>query len=187
MTRRLVGGITLLCLAVLGGACASRKEGTDMPAAGGTEGTTLAAPLRCELSVAPRHKVGEPVNVTFKLTNPTAQPLYVLNWHTPLEGLLSNCLEITRADTELPYQGPMFKRGDPDAEEYVTIAPGATVENTIEAQLAYDFSQPGTYRIAFRGPVRDATSKQAEVPRPLAQHREVPVQCQAVETAIVSP
>jgi len=187
MTRRLVGGIALLCLAILGGACASRKEGTDMPAAGGNEGATLAAPLRCELSVAPRLKVGEPVNVTFKLTNPTAQPLSVLNWHTPLEGLLSNCLEITRAGTEIPYQGPLFKRGDPSAEEYVTLAPGATVENTIEAQLAYDFSQPGTYRIAFRGPVRDFTSKQAEVPRPLAQHRELPVQCQAVETTVVSP
>jgi hypothetical protein len=187
MTRRNVGWIALLCLAIGSGACASRKEGTDMPAPSGNEGSTLAAPLQCALSVAPQHKVGEPVKVTFRLTNASAQPLSVLNWHTPLEGLLSNCLEITRAGTEIPYQGPMFKRGDPGAEEYVTIAPGATVENTIEAQLAYDFTQPGTYRIAFRGPVRDATSKQAEVPRPLAQHRELPVQCQAVETAIVSP
>jgi len=158
-----------------------------MAASSEAEGATAGATLQCALSVAPRLKVGEPVNVTFRLTNPTAQPLYVLNWHTPLEGLLSNCLEITRAGTELPYQGPMFKRGDPDAEEYVTIAPGASVENTIEAQLAYDFSQPGTYRIAFRGPLRDATSKQAEVPRPLAQHRELPVQCQAAETTIVTP
>jgi hypothetical protein len=147
----------------------------------------MAASLQCELSVAPRHKVGEPVQVTFRLTNPTAQPLYVLNWHTPLEGLLSKCLEITLAGAEIPYQGPMFKRGDPDAGDYVTLAPGASVENTIEAQLAYDFSQPGTYRIAFQGPLRDVATQQAEVGRPLAQHRERPVQCQAVETEIVSP
>ena len=187
MTRRLVGGITLLCLAVLGGACASRKEGTDMPAAGGTEGTTLAAPLRCELSVAPRYKVGEPVNVTFKLTNPTAQPLYVLNWHTPLEGLLSNCLKVTRGGVEIPYQGPMFKRGDPDADSYVALAPGAAAEQKIEASLAYDFSQPGTYRIEFRGPLMDVATRQEEVPRPLARHSATPVQCPAVETTVEAP
>lgn len=190
MTRRIVGWIALLCLAASAGACASQKEGTtDMPPpSSSTEDSTLAAaPLQCALSVAPQHKVGEPVKVTFRLTNPTAQPLYVLNWRTPLEGLKSSCLEISRAGTEIPYQGPMFKRGNPGAEAYVEIAPGATVENTIEAQLAYDFSQPGTYRIAFPGPVLDSTSQKAEVPRPLEQHRERAVQCQAVETQIVSP
>jgi hypothetical protein len=147
----------------------------------------MAASLKCELSVAPRLEAGEPVRVTFRLTNPAAQPLYVLNWHTPLEGLLSNCLEISRDGTEIPYQGPMFKRGDPEAEDYVTLAPGASAENTIEAQLAYDFLQPGTYRIAFKGLLMDVATQQAEVPRPLAQHRALPVQCQAVETAITAP
>jgi hypothetical protein len=137
--------------------------------------------------VAPQLKVGEPVQVTFRLTNPTAQPLFVLDWHTPLEGLLSNCLEVTRDGTEIPYQGPMFKRGNPEASDYVTLAPGGSAENTIEAQLAYDFSQPGTYRIAFRGPLMDVATQQAEVPRPLAQHRAVPVQCQAIETKISAP
>jgi hypothetical protein len=127
------------------------------------------------------------VEVTFRLSNPTAQPLYVLNWHTPLEGLRSNCLEVTRAGTEIPYQGPMFKRGEPEAHQYVEIAPGASVEAKIEASLAYDFQQPGTYRIAFRGPVMDVTPQQAEVPRLLAQHHAVPVKCPAVETTIVAP
>jgi hypothetical protein len=147
----------------------------------------MAASPRCELSVAPQLKVGEPVNVTFRLTNPTAQQLFVLDWHTPLEGLLSNCLEVTRDGTEIPYQGPMFKRGNPEASDYVILAPGVLSERTIEAQLAYDFSQPGTYRIAFRGPLMDVATQQAEVPRPLAQHRAVPVQCQAIETKISAP
>ena len=125
--------------------------------------------------------------MTFRLTNTSAQPLYVLDWRTPLEGLKSSCLEISRAGAEIPYQGPMFKRGDPGAEEYVTIAPGASVENTIEAQLAYDFSQPGTYRIAFPGPLMDVATQQAGVPRPLAQHRALPVQCQEARTEIVPP
>ncbi|HYH96290.1 protease [Hyalangium sp.] len=151
------------------------------------EPSSQSASLQCALSVAPRLKVGEPVQVTFRLSNPTKQPLYVLNWHTPLEGLLSNCLEVTRAGTEIPYQGPMFKRADPEASDYVTLAPGGSAENTIEASLAYDFSQPGTYRIAFTRPLMDVTSQQAEVPHRLGQHHELPVQCQAAETTIVTP
>jgi hypothetical protein len=147
----------------------------------------MGTSLECALSTsAPQVRQGEPVEVVFRLRNPTAQPLYVLNWHTPLEGLLSNCLKVTRAGAEIPYQGPMFKRGDPDAESYVTLAPGASVEEKIEASLAYDFSQPGTYRIEFRGPLMDVATRQAEVPRPLGQHRALPVQCPAVELKVIS-
>jgi hypothetical protein len=151
------------------------------------KGPVEGASLGCTMSVAPRLRVGEPVELRFQLSNPTAQPLYVLNWHTPLEGLLSNCLKVTRSGTEIPYQGPMFKRGDPDAESYVSLAPGASTEATIEASLAYDFQQPGSYRIEFRGPLMDVTTQQAEVPRPLARHRAMPVNCPAVETTIVPP
>jgi hypothetical protein len=197
MTRGHVGGVVLLCLALGGGACASRKESADA-AAPPRQDTGTAAPraeetpamgtsLECAMSVTQRVTAGQPVELVFRLKNPAAQPLYVLNWHTPLEGLLSNCLKVTRSGVEIPYQGPMFKRGDPDAESYVTLAPGASEEKKIEASLAYDFSQPGTYRIEFRGPLMDVATQQAEVPRPLAKHSAVPVQCPAVETTIVTP
>jgi hypothetical protein len=184
MTRANLGRLALLCLAVGSGACASRKEGADMAESQTTQAATPGASLRCELSVPASLKVGAPVKVTFRLTNPTAQPLFVLNWNTPLDDVPSNCLEVTRAGAEIPYQGPMFKRADPEADDYVAIAPGASVENQMEASLPYDFQQPGTYRIAFRGTLLDVTGSQAEVPRPRAQHRAVPVQCPPVETTI---
>jgi hypothetical protein len=163
----------------------------------GTDGQDTAAPgstsvrpgssLQCALSVPASLKAGQPVEVTFRLSNPTAQPLYVLNWHTPLEGLKNNILEVSLAGTELPYQGPMFKRGEPSADNYVTVAPGASVEGKIDASLAYDFSKPGTYRIAFRGPLMDVATQQTEVPRPMAQHRNMPVECPTIETTIAAP
>ncbi len=161
-------------------------QGQDM---GGPESTAVrpATPLQCSLSVNAILKAGRPVEVTFKLSNPTAQPLYVLGWNTPLEGLKNNILEVSRAGMELPYQGPMFKRGEPAADDYLTVAPGSSVEGRIDASLAYDFSQPGTYRIAFRGPILDVTTKQSEVPRPMALHRPMPVQCPTIETTIVAP
>jgi len=191
MNRRLVSWIALGCLALGSGACA-HKETPDM-APQQTQGPNTAVrpstPLQCMLSVPAKLKTGQPVEVTFRLSNPTAQPQYVLNWNTPLEGLKNNILEVSLVgtDSELPYQGPMFKRGEPSADNYVTVAPGATVEGKIDASLAYDFSKPGTYRIAFRGPVLDVTTKQAEVPRPMDQHRAMPVECSTVETTISAP
>ena len=187
MIRRNVGWIVLSCLAISAVACSSPKKATTMspplvpPQANPTDS------LQCTLSVAASHKVGEPVELTFRLTNPTAQPLFVLKWHTPLEGLKNNFLEVTRAGTRVEYQGPMFKRGEPRADDYVTLAAGATVQAKMDAALAYEFSKPGVYRISFPGPLMDVASVQSEVPRPLAQHRALPVQCPTVETVIVAP
>jgi hypothetical protein len=143
--------------------------------------------LTCSLSVAPRFKVGEPVMLRFQLTNPTAQPLYVLDWHTPFEGLLNNFLQVTRDGVDIPYQGPMLKRGDPTAEDYVSIAAGASADAQVEVSLAYDFSQPGHYRIAFRGELLDVATKQPELPHTREQFKALSVQCPPVETTIVTP
>jgi hypothetical protein len=139
--------------------------------------------MRCASSL----KVGEPVELRFRLTNPTAQPLFVLSWHTPLEGLLNDFLRVTRDGTEIPYQGPMFKRGNPSAEEYTAIPAGRSVEASVEVSLAYDFKQPGHYRIAFRNELLDVTPNQPEVPHPLERFHPMAVTCPAVETTIVSP
>jgi len=124
MTRGQVTEVVLLCLALGVGACAPRKEATA-PAPRAEETPAMGTSLECAMSVSPRVRVGEPVELTFRLRNPGAQPVYVLDWHTPLEGLLSNCLKVTRGGVEIPYQGPMFKRGEPDADSYVALAPGA--------------------------------------------------------------
>jgi peptidyl-Lys metalloendopeptidase len=170
----------LLCVAAVGGACAGKKqEAATMPS---------ATPLECTLTVAPSVRAGEPMLLRFRLTNRGAQPLYVLDWHTPLEGLLANMLQVSRAGgAELPYQGAMAKRGNPSAEDYRTVAPGASVEEEIDVGLAYETAAPGRYRIAFRGPLMDVARQQAEVPRPLDSHQSMPVQCAPVETERLAP
>ncbi|WP_239470717.1 protease [Archangium violaceum] len=148
----------------------------------------MATTLECSLSVPPTLKAGQPVEARFQLTNRTAQPLFVLKWRTPLEGrLLGNDFAITRDGTEIPYQGPMAKRANPGADSYVAIAPGASVEAKVELSLAYELTQPGRYRIAFRNELLDVADKQADVPRIMDQFRPMPVQCPAVETTITAP
>jgi peptidyl-Lys metalloendopeptidase len=176
----------LLCAVTFGSACSSKPreakpEAAPMPSA-------ASAPLECTLSVAPSVRAGEPMMLRFQLTNRGAQPLYVLDWHTPLEGLLANMLQVSRAGgAELPYQGPMAKRGNPTAEDYRTLAPGASVEGEIDVGLAYETGAPGRYRIAFRGPLMDVAREQAGLPRPLDHHEPMPVSCAPVETERLAP
>jgi uncharacterized protein (DUF58 family) len=171
------GWFPLLCLLACAPLGAAPKE---VPA--------VSTKLECSLSVPPRARVGEPLMLRFRLTNRSAQPVYVLNWLTPLEGLLGDILKVTRGETAIAYQGPKVKRGDPEADEYVTLAPGDSAEAEIDVTLAYELTQPGRHRIAFsREGLMDVTTSRAEVPRPLAKHRAFPLQCAAVETELAAP
>jgi hypothetical protein len=175
MRWRHTGWLALLGLVALG--CA----------AGGKEQAAMTMTLECAMRVPPRVRAGEPVVLHFRLRNPTARPLHVLTWHTPLEGLFAPVVQVTRDGVDIPYVGPKMKRGDPGAEDYVALAPGASTEAEVELSLAYDMTRPGHYRLAFRGQVLDATVDGAEVPRPLARHQPVPAPCPAVETTVVAP
>jgi peptidyl-Lys metalloendopeptidase len=147
----------------------------------------MAPTLECALSVPSSVRAGQPVELRFQLTNRTAQPLYVLNWRTPLEGLWGNDFQVTRDGTEVPYQGPMKKRGNPSAQNYVTIAPGASVDGKVDLSQAYEMKQPGRYRIAFQGMLLDVAEKQADVPRSLDAFQAREVKCPVVETTITAP
>ncbi len=141
--------------------------------------------VECTLSVPAQVKAGQPVTVGIELRNPTAGTLYVLDWHTPFEGLLNDILLVTREDgDELSYSGPMLKRGDPRKDDYFTLAPGATASASIEASRAYDFSKPGRYRIAFRGPLMDVATHEDGLPRVRGGFQSLPVQCPAVEATV---
>jgi peptidyl-Lys metalloendopeptidase len=174
-TRALVLG----CLAILGAACASSRGDTGVK-----EDNPTAPALTCELKAQSRVQAGSPVSVELRLTNRAAQPLYVLGWRTPFEGLFGNDWQVTLDGAEIPYVGPMAKRGDPEADDYVTIAPGAVADAEVEVSLAYDMKAPGRYKVALRGPLMDVTTAQAEVPRPLAQHKAMPLQCPVLEIEV---
>lgn len=142
--------------------------------------------LDCALSAPAKARVGEPVEVLFQLTNRSAQPVYILPWQSPLEGLLGPALAITRDGEEVSYQGPMVKRRAPSESSYVTLAPGATAENRVEVTQAYDFQKPGTYRIAFSNELMDVTSRKEDVPRPGGDYKPAPVKCAPVDVVLTA-
>lgn len=182
--------LTLLCLGVMGGACASRSSESPPPQtqdAARQEESAMARTLSCALSAPKSVKAGEPVEVVFRLTNPTSKPLYVLDWHTPLEGLRNDIFQVTRDGTELEYAGPMMKRAPPGADDYVTVEPGASVEGRVNLALTYDFTKPGQYQIAFRGPLMDVATDKAALPSGMGGFHELAVTCNPVATTVTAP
>ncbi len=136
--------------------------------------------LECEVSAPAQVAKGAPVELSFKLTNRGERPLHVLTWLTPLEGgLFGNALLVTRAGVELPFAGPMIKRGDPEADDYLELAPGKSAEAKIDAGLAYDLAAPGRYELAFRGTLFDVVLD-GQVPRPRSGFHPLDVRCPAV-------
>ena len=131
--------------------------------------------ITCRLEAQP------PASIRFELSNGSDAALRVLTWNTPLEGWKGTVLRVTRDGEELPYQGPMLKRGDPQADDYVEIAAGGRVDATVDLAEVYDVSRPGTYTVEADGDLIDVTAGPTEViPRPRDRHQPMPLDCGAV-------
>ena len=150
--------------------------------------TTFSAsatqPLHCVLHALARVVVGAPVPLRFVLTNQGRQALSLLEWNTPFEGWFGAYVEVTRDGVALPYRGPMLKRGDPSAGDYLRIGAGQTRRATVELSLPYDLSQPGLYRVQPRITLHDVAGTAVKA-RSRTAHRAQPLPCNAVEVRIV--
>jgi hypothetical protein len=145
---------------------------------------TTASPSTLECRLEPR----APAGIRFVLANPSQAPVWVLKWNTPLEGWRGSIFTVTGPDgTELPYTGPMVKRGDPGRDEYVQIAPAAEVAAVVDLANVYDLSKSGRYRLQVTGGIADLTTDEAAVPRPREQHQGVELRCGEVSLDVGSP
>lgn len=92
----------------------------------------------------------------FVLTNKSdTNAYYVLKWHTPLEGFRGNFLRVYCGNEELPYEGIMEKRGNPDSSSYDLLFPGSSVSASVYLGEAYDLSKPGVYRVELNTALAD--------------------------------
>ncbi len=143
-------------------------------------GTGSGLSLDCTLEMDESYPVGEPVNLSFELHNPTDRTLYVLAWYTPLEGMAGEIFQITHDGQELTYQGMLAKRGDPLREEYVAIQSGGVVSTGVDLGMSYDLSMPGSYQVQFTANLQDLTDDESLLPRKRDDHQPLPLSCDPV-------
>lgn len=144
-------------------------------------------PLRFRLTARESYSAGEPVTIGFSLENLSGEPVRVLKWYTPLEGIWGEIFRVTRDGQEVRYQGPMAKRGDPGQDDYVLIRPGSPASAEVDLSRGWDLSQPGTYRVELIGRIHDVVRGEGSVPRPRDAHRGVDAKGDPVSFRVVRP
>jgi hypothetical protein len=104
--------------------------------------------LKGKLVASKSYDSAAPVQLRFELTNTGKDDLQVLKWNTPLEGLNSDCLKVLRNEkNRVAYDGPMVKRGNPGAQDYLLVPAGETVSADVNVSESYGVSLPADYQV----------------------------------------
>ena len=102
-------------------------------------------------SAAPTFSHGEPVRITWTLTNDSDETIWLLKWGTPLEGWLTILFEVRHNGLEIPYRGAQMSRDSPTKADFVKIEAWKSIACTLDLREAYDLSAPGEYVIWYDG------------------------------------
>ena len=146
-----------------------------------------AQPLECRLEPVTPLTAGGNVAVRFRLTNRTNAPLWILRWNTPFEGWRGTLFTLSHDGAEIPYQGPMVKRGDPSREEYVEIPAGESVSATVDLSEVYEIKKPGLYEATVTGGLQDVMKDAASVPRTRDQQQGMELRCAGITLDVKAP
>jgi peptidyl-Lys metalloendopeptidase len=159
-------------------ACAACRGAGGLAAGATMDDTSTPSPrLRCELAVE-EAAAGGPVRVRLSLANAGAADVHVLAWNTPFEAAwFGTPFAVSRDGAALPYGGAMVKRGDPEAEEYVTIPAGKAVAAVADLAAVYPLDAPGAYEVRVTGGLADVAPGDATVPRPRSAHQPRALDC----------
>lgn len=126
---------TLLCLAALLAALPSLAAANDIVATLTAESVSVDA--------------AKPLRVTLTLLNKGEKPAKMLTWLTTGDGVNSRLFQVSRDGRTLPFLGAHYKRAAPTEQDYVSLAPGASVSQVVDLSRLYDFSVSGHYAIKY--------------------------------------
>jgi hypothetical protein len=167
--------------AVLGMLAAWVGAVTALPAEAAA-GAPPEAALHCQLAAPAAGRAGAPFELQFSFSNSGAGRLRLLTWNTPFEpGWFNAFVTVSRDGQPLAYRGASMKRGEPAADDYLTLGAHRTRHAQVDLAAAFDLSQPGRYRVEPRLVLHDVAPVRARLPRPREAHRSRPLACNPVE------
>jgi len=143
-----------------------------------------ALALQCTVAAPARVAVGQPVPLRFALANRGPVALKVLEWGTPFEGWFGAYVEVSRDGVAISYRGPMVKRGDPTADEYLRIAAHRTRRAEVDLAQPFELAIPGVYRVRPRITLFDVAAAGTPVPRPRDRHAPLALNCPEFEIRV---
>jgi hypothetical protein len=150
--------------------------------------------MNYELRAEDRYLKGNPVIINFTLHNLTNEHLWVLRWYTPLEGIKGKIFHVVCDGKEIPYDGPMVKRGDPTKNEYTPIDPGRSVSSKVDLSSVYELplSQECVvqfknvqYKSPMESKIHDFSTSSDLIPKKKEQFKEVTISGNSVTFRLV--
>ncbi|MDO6433099.1 M35 family metallopeptidase [Flavitalea sp. BT771] len=96
------------------------------------------------------YKKDEAASLIFELTNHSKEPVHILKWNTPLEGMKTDCLAVQHNGKRIAYDGKLIKRGKPGPEDFISLDPGESASAKIDVGESYDISKPGRVKVAYK-------------------------------------
>lgn len=169
--------IGLLTVIVLISGCAEPKlTGTQTPdmiknPENVTPTVTQTHSLKYQLNTNNTYVVGKPITINFTLENLQDENLWVLKWYTPLEGLRGDIFQVKCDGKEIPYEGMMVKRGNPDRDSYIHIVPGGSVSEEVDLSGGYNLPISEDCQVDFKGRIYDILSDEGKLPRRSDEHQ----------------
>jgi peptidyl-Lys metalloendopeptidase len=114
-----------------------------------------------EVRIAPAAGKAASGVLQYSLSNRSAQDLLVLAWETPLRGVEDDLFEVSRDGIAVEYVGRHYKRGLPQAEDYLTLRAGETLSVEVDLSAHYAMRDSGSYRVQFVGHFHDSFAVKA--------------------------
>jgi len=87
------------------------------------------------------------VTADVTITNVSDHDVQLLSWYLPDAELQEPLFQLVRDGQPVRYIGPMYKRAQPDASDYVTLTPGQTLSRSVDLSKFYDVSVTGNYTV----------------------------------------
>jgi len=87
--------------------------------------------------------------VEVTIENTTDAPVQILAWRTPFDELGADMFSITHAGQDIEYIGPIAKRGEPTASDYLTLAPNEVLSKTVDLSQLYATQPAGEYEVRY--------------------------------------
>ncbi|WP_133478047.1 M35 family metallo-endopeptidase [Cognatilysobacter segetis] len=101
--------------------------------------------------------------VDVEITNTSSRNVRVPAWELPAQYLQSDLFSVTRDGREVAYEGPMIKRGLPQAADFVILRPGQTYRTRVDLSAFYDLGSTGEYTVTFKAPLQHASLSGGEM------------------------
>lgn len=87
--------------------------------------------------------------VTVTISNPTAQPIKLLKWLTPVLGVEEPLFAVKRDGEPVGYIGPVYKRPAITEQDYILLKPGESISSNVNLGEYYDLSKSGQYEVFY--------------------------------------